>query len=203
MMKTLLMALGALTLFSAGSSHMLPPPADDTDVNASMAAVVKAYRQRSSLTAELLGVERHGMRRNAGLLLDARDASARVAALPDNVHALSQRTAFARLDFEQGHLELTLARLLRASDRDAGVAHDLRYLALKAELRAVEIQIAVSRARYDDIASQYNARLSAFPFGVATNVLRTPQRPVFAELEQPPLPPPARLYRNRRERLRV
>jgi LemA protein len=203
MMKTLLTALGALMLLAAGNSHTLPPLADDTDVNASLAAVMKAYQQRSSLTAELLRVERHGARRNADLVVAARDANARVAALSGNVHALSQHTAFTRLNVEQGYLELTLARLLSASDHDPHVARDRRYLALKAKFRAVEIEIAVSRARYDNVASQYNARLRAFPSSVTTDALTTPQRPLFSEPEQPPPSRPARLYRGRHERLRV
>ncbi len=118
------------------------------------------------------------------------------------MHALSQRETFARYDTEQSYLELTLSRLLNASDRDPRVAYAPRYLALKTELRAVEIEITVSREHYDDIALYYNARLSEFAFCLAPGKLKTLQKPVFAELERPPIPPTP-LHRSRRERMRV
>lgn len=52
MMKTVLAALGALMLLATGNSHMLPP-VDETDANASIAAVAEACRERSALAAEL------------------------------------------------------------------------------------------------------------------------------------------------------
>jgi hypothetical protein len=87
MMKTLLVALNALVLLAAGSDQKLPLPVDNTDVNASMAAIAQACRERSSLVAALLDVERHGARWDAHLLSAALDANVRVAILPENGHA--------------------------------------------------------------------------------------------------------------------
>lgn len=178
-----------LMLFSAGSGHTVLPRVDDADVNLSLAIVIQAYGQRSLAATELLDVERRGSRHDARLLATVLDANAKVAALQENASALCSLEQMKRFETTQHRLEAALFRLLGASDRDPALAGNSRYRALKARLRAIELQIAASRQRYDDIASYYNARLSVLPLRFVPSMLTRRQRPVFAELEQPPLPP--------------
>ncbi|WP_343676910.1 LemA family protein [Paraburkholderia heleia] len=193
-MKKVCATLATLILFAAGSGQTLPR-VDDTDVNASLAAVIQAYGQRSLVAAELLDLERRGARGNARLLATVLDANARVAVLQENPSALCRREEMKRFETAQHRLEAALSRLLLASDHDRDMAGNSRYRALKARLRSIERQIAAARQHYDDIVSYYNARLSMPPLRFVPSALMPRQRPVFAELEQPPLPP-TRLHKT-------
>lgn len=188
-MKKRYATFATLMLLAAGNGHTLLPRVDDTDVNASLAIVMQAYWQRSLATTELLDIERRAARHNARLLATVLDANAGVAVLQENAPALSRREPMKRFETAQHHLETALSRLLSASDRDPALAGNSRYRALKARLRSIELQIAASRQHYDDIASYYNARLSVLPLRFIPPALAPRQRPVFAELDQPPLPP--------------
>ncbi|WP_321931353.1 MULTISPECIES: LemA family protein [Paraburkholderia] len=188
-MKTAFAVLGVLALLSTGGSYSPFPPIDEIYANRSLGLVVQAYRERSQVAAELLDVEIHGSSHNAQLVSLALDANAHVLDLSSNSSAPAGSEAFDRYDAAERHLAQTLARLLRASDRDRHLSATPRYRVLKAQLRAIELKIAVARDRYDDDASGYNARLAVFPLRYVAHALNLRPMPTFCELDPPPLPP--------------
>lgn len=153
-------------------------------VSASWAQVENTYQRRADLIPNLVATVKGSANFEQETLQAVVEARSRVGQLSSQAtqEILNNPDKFAQFQQAQDGLSSALSRLLVVAEKYPDLKSTAAFSDLMTQLEGTENRITVERMRFNEVAQEYNTRLSKFPTNLFAKILgwHFTIRPYFA-----------------------
>lgn len=152
-------------------------------VNEAWAQVDNVYQRRLDLIPNLVETVKgvaNFERETYTAVAEARSRAGQMRVNPDD---LDNPEAMRRFEESQGQLTSALSRLFAVAENYPQLKANQNFLELQSQLEGTENRIAVERRRFNEVAREYNTRVSSVPTNFVAGIFGFRPRPYFESTE--------------------
>jgi len=154
------LTLAALLLGGCGINNI---PTFDEAVNARWSEVQNQYKRRTDLIPNLVNTVQGVADQEKDVLTEVTEARTRVSQMNVSPEMLTDPTAFAQFQQNQGALTAALQRLMVVVEAYPELKSNENFLTLQSQLEGTENRIGVARRDYIQAVQRYNTELRTVP----------------------------------------
>ena len=152
-------------------------------VNEAWAQVDNVYQRRLDLIPNLVETVKgvaNFERETYTAVAEARSRAGQMRVNPDD---LDDPEVMRRFEESQGQLTSALSRLFAVAENYPQLKANQNFLELQSQLEGTENRIAVERRRFNEVAREYNTRVSSVPTNIVAGLFGFRPRPYFESSE--------------------
>jgi LemA protein len=152
-------------------------------VNEAWAQVDNVYQRRLDLIPNLVETVKGVANFERETYTAVAEARSRAGQMRVNPDQLDDPEVMRRFEESQGQLTSALSRLFAVAENYPQLKANQNFLELQSQLEGTENRIAVERRRFNEVAREYNTRVSSVPTNLVAGLFGFRPRPYFESSE--------------------